>query len=115
MRTIKQVVEVFQLESHPAMEEARQAHVEKTGNFNTFNFPERLVRSVWYRSDLLTLFDTYPMIKAAIQAFNHVQPKAVDVRNMGPFAAASRKDAVTTVKLKAMKTKYAFRHWKDCD
>ena len=113
VRSIGQVVEVYELESHPTLVDARLAHLEKTGSFDHFHYPERLVRFVWYRSDLKTMFDSFPVIKAAIQAFNDVQPKPDDVRTLGPFAAASARIAPDDEKVTAMKTKYAFRHWKD--
>ena len=106
---------MFELNDHPSMAEARTQFALLNGDVENFKPTAKLVRAIFYRNDLLTMFDSFPLITAAIEEFNAKNARQSDrgkVENIGPFAEAASKHASDETKVVAMSTKYAFRHWK---
>ena len=102
LKQVWNIVQTFDLERHPAILEEQRAHQERTGNMATHKISEKVVSSVVYRSDLMTLFQDVSELQKAITEYNNEEDSARKANAGDPLSHAAHVDATDEVKVNAL-------------
>ena len=105
------VLRAFQLDKHPAVQNKVDT-LRANGTRISGYVLHGIVRSVFYRSDLPTMFDPLMDLSDAIKASRAAFKMELDGRLDNPLSEAMASDAPDIVKADGGKTHYAWDHSK---
>ena len=108
------VIKEFQLDQHRALQHRLDQLTVNGKRLQGGHAVHAVVRSIFYRCDLPTMFDPFKDLTDAIKASKAAFKQALDVRLANPLAAAQAIDADESLKVDGFQTHYAMQHFKAC-
>ena len=107
------MMNAFSLHRHEAILEEQWAIQRRTGREKSLTMPHRMLRQIMYRSDSHSMFCGQHALKNAI-ALSKKDLKIIEDKVIrDPLADASSAVALPTVKVEALRCRYALKHFKD--